>query len=97
MRSHPIISIVVRLAASAAQSADKGYIGISMAIDGEGVWNPTLKSVTIAQAVPASPAALAGIVEGDSIVEVEGKQVAGAKAGDWNSPSNRKKAKKRNS
>lgn len=83
MRSHKFISILLLLAASAAQSADKGYIGISMAIDGVGVfWNPTLKSVKIAKVAPASPAALAGIVEGDFIVEVEGKQVAGAKAGD---------------
>ncbi len=69
--------------ALAAHAGEKGYLGISIAVDGEGVfWNPTLKSVKVAKVSPRSPAEQAGMSVGDFIVEVEGKQVAGAKAND---------------
>jgi C-terminal processing protease CtpA/Prc len=74
--------IVLALCASGAVAlaADKGYLGISVKIEGEGVfWNPTLKSARIARVAPGSPAAQAGVAAGDEIVEVEGKRVAGAK------------------
>lgn len=70
-------------AALAAQASGKGHLGISLAVDGEGtVWNPTLKSVKVAKVLPGSPAARAGLAEGDLIVEIEGRQVAGARAYD---------------
>jgi C-terminal processing protease CtpA/Prc len=82
-RIKSFVAAAVLLAASTGQAADKGYLGIAIAVDGEGAfWNPTLKSVKVAKVVPLSPAALAGIVQGDLIVEIEGKQVAGAKAND---------------
>lgn len=70
-------------AALCAQAAGKGYLGISVAVEGEGVlWDPTLKSARIAKVAPGSPAARAGIAEGDVIVEIQGRPVAGAKAKD---------------
>ena len=69
--------------AFAAHAGAKGYLGFSITVEGEGVfWNPTLKSVKVAKVSPRSPAEHAGMVAGDFIVEVEGKQVAGAKAND---------------
>ncbi len=66
-----------------AHAGDKGYLGIQIAVDGEGAfWNPTLKAVRIAKVVPGSPADQAGMAAGDSIVEIEGKPVVGAKAND---------------
>ncbi len=64
-----------------AHAAERGHLGFSVTIDGEGVfWNPTLKSVTVAKVSPGSPAEKAGLAPGDAIVEVEGKPVAGTKA-----------------
>lgn len=64
-------------------AGEKGYIGLSVAVDGEGFFlNPTVKTVKVAKVMPESPAAKAGIMEGDQIVEIEGHQVAGAKAND---------------
>lgn len=66
-----------------AHAGTKGYLGLGIAVDGEGAfWNPTLKTVKVAKVTPGSPAAKAGIAEGDHIVEIEGKPVAGAKAND---------------
>ena len=66
-----------------AQAAGSGYLGLNVAVSGEGLpWNPTLKSVRIAKVVPGSPAAKAGITDGDFIVAIEGKPVEGAKAND---------------
>jgi membrane-associated protease RseP (regulator of RpoE activity) len=86
---YPIRSITLALLLSVALSAfagGKGYIGISIAVEGEGVfWNPTLKSVKVAKVSAGSPAEQAGMAAGDSIIEVEGNQVAGAKANDLQS------------
>lgn len=60
-----------------------GTFGFAIDVDGEGFFlNPTLKTVTIKSVVPGRPAATAGIKPGDQIVEVEGRQVSGAKARD---------------
>jgi len=66
-----------------AQAGGSGYIGINVAVEGEGAfWNPTLRSVKVAKVSPGSPAEQAGMNAGDFIVEIEGKPVAGAKAND---------------
>ena len=60
-----------------------GTFGFAIDVDGEGFFlNPTLRTVTIKSVVPGRPAATAGIKPGDQIVEVEGRPVLGAKAGD---------------
>jgi len=58
----------------------KGTFGFVAKVDADGVFNPILKAVHIQSVQPGLPAALAGIVAGDSILEVEGTKVAGAKA-----------------
>ncbi len=68
---------------SAVWAGERGYFGFGVAVDGEGsMWNPTLRSVKIESVAPKSPAALAGIVTGDEVVEVSGKVVVGAKGND---------------
>lgn len=65
---------------SAVWAGERGYFGFSLSIDGNGMfWNPTLRSVKIETVAPKSPAAEAGIVTGDEIMEVAGKPVPGAK------------------
>ena len=64
-------------------AGERGYFGFALSIDGNGMfWNPTLRSVKIDKVSPASPAALAGMVFGDEIIEVAGKPVFGAKGND---------------
>ena len=68
------------LVASAAWAGERGYFGFGMKVDSEGMfWNPTLRSITIKDVAPQSPAALAGVLAGDAVLEVAGKPVAGAK------------------
>ena len=68
---------------SAVWAGERGYFGFGFKIDGEGVfWNPTLKSAVIEKVAPASPAALAGMLAGDEVIEVAGKVVVGAKGKD---------------
>lgn len=65
---------------SAVWAGERGYFGFALSIDGDGkFWNPTLRSVKIDTVSPTSPAALAGLVSGDEIIEVAGKPVPGAK------------------
>lgn len=67
----------------AVWAGERGYFGFALSIDGNGMfWNPTLRSVKIDKVSPASPAALAGMVSGDEIIEVAGKPVSGAKGND---------------
>ena len=71
------------LTTSMAFAGERGYLGLAVAIDGDGFFlNPTLKTVKVEKVVPNSPAAKAGLVPGDLIVEIEGRAVAGAKAKD---------------
>lgn len=68
---------------SAAWAGERGYFGFTLSIDGNAMlWNPTLRSVKIDKVSPASPAALAGMVSGDEIIEVAGKPLPGAKGSD---------------
>lgn len=63
-------------------SADeRGWIGFALQVDGDGPdTDPVLKSVVVTKVQPASPAAAAGVREGDRLVEVEGRAVQGARA-----------------
>ena len=68
---------------SAVWAGEKGYFGFALSINAEGMfWNPTLRAVKIATVAPQSPAAEAGMVTGDEILEVAGKPVPGAKGND---------------
>ncbi len=75
-----VMLLVLTLSPAQGEEA-RGYFGLGVSIDGEGFFlNPTLRSVTIQKVAPKSPAASAGIVPGDQIVEVEGRAIAGTKA-----------------
>jgi len=76
-------AVLLALASTVASAAGSGYLGIGLAVSGEGFFlNPTIKAVKVQKVNAGSPAARAGITEGDEIVEVEGKKVVGAKARD---------------
>lgn len=79
-----LVALATLLAAPALQAADeRGHLGFAISVDGDGpIWNPVLKSAKVAKVTPASPAASAGLLPGDLIVEVDGRTVAGAKARD---------------
>jgi C-terminal processing protease CtpA/Prc len=73
--------LVFPIARQAQAEPMPGTFGFAIDVDGEGFFlNPTLKTVTIKSVVPGRPAATAGIKPGDQVVEVEGRQVSGAKA-----------------
>ena len=75
--------VAVACGPAVALAAEKGYLGFAVSVEGEGFFlNPTLKSVKVAKVVPGSPAEKAGISAGDTIVEIEGRAVLGAKAND---------------
>lgn len=78
------ILLVVFAVGSLAAAADErpGSLGFSLAIDGDGFLDPTLRSVTVTDVVASSPAAAAGIAPNDRIVEVEGRPIAGTRAGE---------------
>jgi C-terminal processing protease CtpA/Prc len=76
-----LILLAVWLLSTAALAAEKGWFGFAIAVDAEGLsLNPTLRSITVQKIFASSPAALAGLASGDSVVEVEGIVVAGTKA-----------------
>jgi C-terminal processing protease CtpA/Prc len=75
--------LLVLLMPAAAFAGERGYLGFGIAVDGEGFFeNPIPVAVTIDRVTPGSPAAAAGLVVGDRIVEIEGRQVKGAYARD---------------
>lgn len=81
-RRTALAALATLLAAPALQAADeRGHLGFAVSVDGDGpIWNPVLKTAKVAKVTPTSPAASAGLVPGDLIVEVDGRVVAGAKA-----------------
>jgi C-terminal processing protease CtpA/Prc len=81
-RSRLILLVAAALLFSplASHAAEKGWFGFTLAIDADGILNPKLRSIKIEKIFPASPAAKAGLAAGDTIVEIEGIVVDGAKA-----------------
>lgn len=69
------------ITAIAAHAADNpGTLGFTAEVDADGFLDPVLKTVSIGEVTAGMPAAAAGISVGHTIVEVEGRKVAGAKA-----------------
>jgi C-terminal processing protease CtpA/Prc len=65
---------------AAAKAGEKGWFGFNLKIAGEGFFNPTVRSVTVASIAPQSPAAAQPIAVGDQIIQVENTEVPGHKA-----------------
>lgn len=71
--------LVLALAASPAFA--KGRLGFGLQVETSGfVLSPTLKQVTVSRVSPGSPAAAAGLLTGDRLLEIEGRAVPGAPA-----------------
>lgn len=64
----------------AAAEPRRGVFGLTLAVSGDGVFNPVVQSARITQVQPGMPAAAAGIGAGDEVVEVDGRRVVGATA-----------------
>lgn len=79
-RRTALSTALLGLAPVAGADEPKGTFGFAAAVDVDGVFSPSLKSASVASVQAGLPAALAGVVAGDEIVEVEGEKVAGAKA-----------------
>jgi C-terminal processing protease CtpA/Prc len=76
-------AFTLMFAGKADAAGEKGWFGIGVAVETEGFFlDPTLLAVKIDKVVPSSPAATAGLTAGDSVIEVEGIVVAGARARD---------------
>ncbi len=75
-----VLATLILLSASFAVSADKAKLGIATEATISGFFSPKLKRVKITTVVPGSPAALAGLLPGDFIVEANGKKIEGAPA-----------------
>lgn len=72
--------VAAAIAGSAVAEEPNGTFGFVAKVDADGFFNPTLKTVRIESVQLGMPAALAGVAAGDSILEVEGSKVAGARA-----------------
>jgi len=78
-----LIGLLMIIASGGAMAGEKGYLGISLSVDGDGLFlNPRLKTVRIDKVITNGPAAKAGIEAGDLLLEVEGKKVFGSTARD---------------
>ncbi|HZF80143.1 MAG TPA: PDZ domain-containing protein, partial [Rubrivivax sp.] len=79
-RRTALIAVFALLGGAAVAQEPKGTFGLLATVDVDGILNPTLKSVVVQSVQAGLPAALAGIVPGDSVLEVDGVKVSGAKA-----------------
>lgn len=75
-----VLATLILLSVSFAVSAGKAKLGIATEATISGFFSPKLKRVKITTVVPGSPAALAGLLPGDFIVEANGQKIEGAPA-----------------
>jgi Periplasmic protease len=68
------------LCAAVAGAGDAGWFGFRLGVDGSGFINPIVKSVTVQEVLPGSPAAKQPITVGDEVIEIEGTPVPGHRA-----------------
>jgi C-terminal processing protease CtpA/Prc len=75
-----LLALIASIATHGAE--ERGTFGFAVAVDVEGMFDHTLKSVVVKNVEPGLPAAAAGVSPGDNVLEVEGKRVQGSKASD---------------
>lgn len=81
MRKRAVFCFLVL--AALAHAAETGSFGVGILVRGSGFFlNPVIKSVTITELEQDMPAARAGVTVGDSLLEVDGRTVPGARASD---------------
>lgn len=74
-----IFTLMLLLVPLLAAASDQGWLGMSVKATVEGDAEPALKTITITEIEPDSPAANAKIAVGDSIIEIENVPVHGCK------------------
>ena len=79
-RRRALLAATLLLLSATLWAAEKGWFGLGVSVDADGMLNPTLRSLTVTKVFPSSPAALAGLAPGDMVVEIEGIVVAGTRA-----------------
>lgn len=81
MKSLPLaLTLAFALLASPAMAGDKPHLGFSTAVSVSGMVNPTIGKLTVSGVTKGSPADVAGLKQGDEIIEVNGKPAVGAPA-----------------
>ena len=76
------VAICLLAASSCSFASEKVLLGFGTRVVMAGYLPPRLQRVTAAQVQPNSPAAKAGLTDGDVIVQANGKVIAGASAWD---------------
>jgi C-terminal processing protease CtpA/Prc len=74
-----VLGALVLLGSGApVRAADPGWFGLAVSADvEEHSPGPTLRSLSVRETAPGSPAARAGLAAGDVILEIQGVEVAG--------------------
>lgn len=85
-----LLTLLTGVASIAHAASEKGWFGFGLTVEADGLFfNPTLRVVKINSVVPSSPAASAGLLVGDLVLEVQGILVAGSKANTLKAASRR--------
>jgi C-terminal processing protease CtpA/Prc len=72
--------VVLMVLACPIGAADRGFFGFGLRTDFDGsFWSPVLASASISLVAPDSPTAKSGITLGDTLIEIEGLLIPGAK------------------
>jgi C-terminal processing protease CtpA/Prc len=79
-KTFAVLFASVLLLVSSSAIAAKGKLGFGTEATISGFFNPVLRRVKITTVVPGSPAAAAGVMPGDYIVEANGRAIDGAPA-----------------
>ena len=79
-----LLSLVLALAVATtpASAQTKPRLGFSTAVSVSGEANPTIGKLTVSSVAKGSPAEIAGLRQGDEILEVNGKPAVGTPAAD---------------
>ncbi len=77
-----ILCLIAMLASGVAQAQPpRGWFGFLIAIESDGgALDPVIRSATIKEVLPGSPAAAQHVAAGDRIVAVDGQAVVGRRA-----------------
>jgi S1-C subfamily serine protease len=70
------------IASDAANAAVRGVFGVTVSVTADGLFNPTVRVARITRVEPGLPAARAGVLAGDEVIEVDHRRIPGARAAD---------------
>lgn len=76
------LTIAVLPGAAVEPDPERGVFGIKLSLSVSGFFKPVVRSATLIEVQPGLPAAGAGIVAGDQVLEVDGLAIPGARAAD---------------